>query len=192
MITKVLNSSRMVITPGCRRRPIRSDPHGRHWRHSTVPPRRCRKPLLVGGGLDRQECPEDVGECFLGVGLCLPSRISGHSSWPLLSRRYRLRRDVVAPGSGKRRAVSHDRGERVCLFTHVGTCAEEVLVGDDDDDARNRPNRAATTPSIGAEISAWKPSRVAGTTRRTSRTASATTTRLMATAATRSKGSTRC
>src|SRR5580765_6091780 len=36
--------------------------------------------------------------------------------------------------------------------------------------ARMSPNRAATTPSIGAEISAWNPSRVDGTIRRISHT----------------------
>ena len=40
--------------------------------------------------------------------------------------------------------------------------------------ARRRPNTAATTPSIGAETSAWKPSRVAGTMRLV-RTTAATT-----------------
>src|SRR6476646_1228148 len=40
--------------------------------------------------------------------------------------------------------------------------------------ARMSPNRAATTPSIGAEISAWKPSRVDGTIRRISHTATIT------------------
>ena len=40
--------------------------------------------------------------------------------------------------------------------------------------ARSRPNRAATAPSIGAEISAWNPSRVAGTTRLIKQTASTT------------------
>jgi hypothetical protein len=41
--------------------------------------------------------------------------------------------------------------------------------------ASRRPNNVAATPSIGAEISAWDPSRVAGTLRRTTHTASTTT-----------------
>ena len=49
--------------------------------------------------------------------------------------------------------------------------------------ASSSPNSAATTPSIGAEISAWNPSRVAGTVRRTSHTAPTTTAIVSATAA---------
>ena len=49
--------------------------------------------------------------------------------------------------------------------------------------ASSSPNSAATTPSIGAEISAWNPSRVDGTVRRTSHTAPTTTAIVSTTAA---------
>ena len=51
--------------------------------------------------------------------------------------------------------------------------------------ARSRPNSAATTPTIGAEISAWNPSLVAGTIRRTSQTANRHRATLSPTAAIR-------
>ena len=54
--------------------------------------------------------------------------------------------------------------------------------------ARRSPNTAATTPSIGAETSAWKPSRVADTRRRITRTARITTPNAIRTAERRSHG----
>src|SRR3954451_16733262 len=48
--------------------------------------------------------------------------------------------------------------------------------------ASKRPNTAATTPSIGADTSAWKPSRVAGTARLISQTASTVTASVKQTA----------